>query len=532
MRMRLLVGGLGVGLLIAATGCSDEDDKNDGKRGRGAGGSDSGGTAGDAGSGGVGAAGNGGIGASSGAGGSAGNPGGSGGTDSGGTSSGGNAGTSSGGTGAVAASGGVAGSAGSAGSGGGCPSGFGDCDSNPTDCETDLNLVTSCGSCTNSCNGANGSVACQTGTCVITSCDANFGDCDGDPSNGCEVDLSLNDSHCGACDRDCAAAGTTCVTGNVCGAVTLHSGLPIGTDNSNAYTWADNDDAVFAVGYYNYTVRRMPLDGSAASAVWSASSVAAGRGSLLANATDVIWVQRGTPSTVLKKPHTALPTDLPSIVFTPQYQPYHLRVKGNAYYWFSGDYQSGDPYGYIYTRSVNAPSNDPGTLIMSVNQGNHGTVRDFAVSDDALYWYTPVVTPGEIRTTPLSGGTPTTVPTGIIASGYGNDRVKLRTIGTDLLYNRVEGTSFANGIYRWTPGDTTPGTQLVSKDNVIDFIVDSSFIYYVALNTAGVFKVPLAGGAGVQIASIYGNRILHQDSDSLYIANAGSGSTTIYRVLK
>src|SRR5690606_31272337 len=120
---------------------------------------------------------------------------------------------------------------------GGCPTGFGDCDSDPTDCETDLNLVTSCGSCTNSCNGANGSVACQSETCVITACDANFGDCNGDPSDGCEEDLRLNDNHCGVCGRDCAAAGTTCVTGNVCGAVTLHSGLPIGTDNSNAFTW-------------------------------------------------------------------------------------------------------------------------------------------------------------------------------------------------------------------------------------------------------------------------------------------------------
>src|SRR5690606_28675535 len=99
MRMRMPWGGLGGGLLMAATGCSDEDDDNDPKRGKGSGGSESGGSGG-AGNGGVGGvSGNGGTGAVSGSGGSAGNPGGSGGSGgSAGNTTGGAAGASTGGS--------------------------------------------------------------------------------------------------------------------------------------------------------------------------------------------------------------------------------------------------------------------------------------------------------------------------------------------------------------------------------------------------------------------------------------------------
>ena len=138
----------------------------------------------------------------------------------------------------------------------------------------------------------------------------------------------------------------------------------------------------------------------------------------MVNSNEVIWTQRGTPSVVLKKAHTAAQSDLPQVVFTPQYQPYFLQQKGNAYYWFSGDYQAGDPGGWIYTRSVSAAASDPGTRIMDVDQGTHNMVFAFVAGDSALYWYTAQSTPGEIRTTPLSGGTPSVVPTGIIASAF------------------------------------------------------------------------------------------------------------------
>ncbi|HMR09837.1 MAG TPA: hypothetical protein PKA88_28865, partial [Polyangiaceae bacterium] len=360
-------------------------------------------------------------------------------------------------------------------------------------------------------------------------CAAGNGNCDNDPSNGCEQPILSNDKHCGECGRDCAAAGTTCSVDR-CKEVVVQSGLPFGTDGGGTRTWAVGNGAFFHVNYFNYNVRRIPMDGSPLSVVWSATSASAGYNSLLANNTHVTWVQRGTPSVVLQKAHTASATTNPTVLFTPQYQPYFLQISGTAYYWMSGDYQSGDTVGHVFTRSVNAASTDPGTAIVTVNQGIHGAVTNFHAGASALYWYTTAVTPGEVRTTPLAGGTPTVVPTGTIASGYANDNVTLRTVGNVLYYNQEVGTAFANGIYKWAPADTA-GTQLVVHEGVRDFVVDANSIYYVDGGNK-TYKAPLAGGAGVEIASVGGLRIIHQDTDSIYVIKSTCCLTTIYRILK
>lgn len=150
-----------------------------------------------------------------------------------------------------------------------------------------------------------------------------------------------------------------------------------------------------------------------------------------------------------------------------------------------------------------------------------------------MYWYTTDVSPGEVRTTPLSGGTPKVVPTGIIASGYANSRVQLIPFGNDLYYQRAEGTSFINGVYRWTPGDTGPGTQVVIRDNVAEFAVDANYVYFIVLNQNAIYRVPLSGGAEQQIANVGGQRILHQDADSLYVwRTTGSSTSSLVRIVK
>ena len=524
---RCLAGLVGVSV-VAAFGCSKDDDDKDPRRTGGVGGTVGGEAGPTGGTGGAGAMG-----------------GGAGMSGSGGMAGGGAGGMAGGGSGGMAGSGGGAGASGAAGASGsagadagtdasdggtGCPAGTGECDGNPaTVCEADLTLITSCGSCTTSCNGANGLVECQSGVCTITSCNSGFGDCDNDPSTGCEESLNSNASHCGSCGRDCASAGSTCSVDR-CDPITLHTGLPIASGNSDGLTWAYGNNAFYNVGYVSYTLRRIPDDGSPASTVWSSTSPA-GRQSLIVNSTEVIWTQRGTPSVVLMKPHTAAAADNPTVVFTPQYQPYFLQVRGNAYYWLSGDYQSSDPAGYVYTRSTSAPMSDPGAQIVSVDQGTHGAVLQFVTSTDALYWYTTDGNADEIRTTPLSGGTPTVVPTGQIEDGFSAVNVKLRTDGTTLFYNQEVGTSFANGIYRWDPGDAS-GTQLVVAEGVVDFVVDADFIYYITNSASRVFKAPRSGAAGVEIANVSSNKILYQDADSIYVARVNPTNTDIHRVLK
>jgi hypothetical protein len=45
---------------------------------------------------------------------------------------------------------------------------------------------------------------CAAGVCG-TRCLAGHADCDGNPSNGCEVDLATDASHCGSCPNACPA---------------------------------------------------------------------------------------------------------------------------------------------------------------------------------------------------------------------------------------------------------------------------------------------------------------------------------------
>jgi alpha-tubulin suppressor-like RCC1 family protein len=78
------------------------------------------------------------------------------------------------------------------------------CDLVDNDCDTTVDDGASA-----SCVVANGVGACNTGVCSITSCNGAFEDCDSIYASGCEVDTSVNTSHCGMCGMRCTA-GDTC----------------------------------------------------------------------------------------------------------------------------------------------------------------------------------------------------------------------------------------------------------------------------------------------------------------------------------
>lgn len=93
-----------------------------------------------------------------------------------------------------------AGSGGSVGGGSTCANGFADCDADPNTCETDLNLVSACGTtCEDrvpcSTNNAT-STSCEDGRCVPV-CNPGYGDCTGE-NDGCETRLDSVES-CGVC---------------------------------------------------------------------------------------------------------------------------------------------------------------------------------------------------------------------------------------------------------------------------------------------------------------------------------------------
>jgi hypothetical protein len=97
---------------------------------------------------------------------------------------------------------------------GACVSGFGDCDGTASNgCETTLRSLSNCGACGTTCNFANASESCSSGTCTFVSCHWDWADCDGTLSNGCEVDLDRDEDNCGTCGNRCSS-GDECDNGD------------------------------------------------------------------------------------------------------------------------------------------------------------------------------------------------------------------------------------------------------------------------------------------------------------------------------
>jgi hypothetical protein len=277
--------------------------------------------------------------------------------------------------------------------------------------------------------------------------------------------------------------------------------------------------------------------------VWNSTNKVVGAQSLLVIGDEVYWSEQGTSgddftSAVYKKTITAAADVTPTLAFAPEWKAILLRKQGNALYWFSGDYQSGDPGAYAYTRAIGAPLSDHGTKIMTVDQGTHNGIEAFNVTSNALYWITTIAGAGtayELRTTPLAGGTPAVVPAASEAypttavSNYGG-RPSLQVVADTLYFNR-DANDAADGIYKFKTGDAAP-ELLVKADNVTGLLVDDSFIYYVLQNTAGIWRAKLEGSAGTQISDDPVSKIVGQDAQFVYAISSSCCAGNIYKVIK
>jgi hypothetical protein len=96
-----------------------------------------------------------------------------------------------------------------------CVAGRLDCDGVASNgCEVDTTASNNhCGACGVVCTQGR---TCQSGACTTAVCVAGSADCDHDPANGCEVNLSSNAAHCSACGSACAYANGTgvCAAGS------------------------------------------------------------------------------------------------------------------------------------------------------------------------------------------------------------------------------------------------------------------------------------------------------------------------------
>ncbi len=87
---------------------------------------------------------------------------------------------------------------------GACNPGFLNCDGiDANGCEVNqLSDVNHCGSCNIKCSSQNGAPACNNGVCSIQ-CNGGFADCNNNPADGCEVNLNVDNNHCGGCQTSC-----------------------------------------------------------------------------------------------------------------------------------------------------------------------------------------------------------------------------------------------------------------------------------------------------------------------------------------
>jgi hypothetical protein len=375
-----------------------------------------------------------------------------------------------------------------------------------------------------------------------STCPAGFGECDNNPATVCEQ--PLNDAkHCGSCDRDCTIDGATCTQG-LCTTVQLFSAadMPFGSDNSGARSWAFDPTtaAAYWVGFNNYAVRGYPFDGSAAKLIWQpATAATAGTESIAVTGGNVYWSIGGASPTVFQKAIADAASVAPTQAFHPVARAAFLRAQGTSFYWTTGDYQ--DPTapatGLVYTRAIAAADTDPGTAIVTVDQGNFAGFQAFQPTSNALYWISSNgAVPYELRTTPLTGGTPSAVPKiagapSTVICAYGGVAPTLYAVGATIYFTRVLASSALNGVYRFATGDAAP-TQLVMADGVTNLLVDGASIYYLQQNANNVFKAPLAGGSGAIIANASGYKLIGQDAKYLYLLQSGSGTSTLAKVIK
>lgn len=372
-------------------------------------------------------------------------------------------------------------------------------------------------------------------------CPDNFGDCNGNRNDGCETSLVLNDQHCGACPNDCTSVGTTC-TADGCGDIPVHPSVSLGVGNGafNDHAFAFSTEIGIAnMTKTNSVVKLLPIDGSPAKVIWDSTNGESGNETLVIVGQDIFWAQRGTPNVVRKKAASAAPVTLPTDVFYPDDMPVYLRQQGDYFYWISGDF--GEP-GYIYRRLESAPTNDPGTLIMDVPQGSAFAITGLAVTTDAIYWITSddanaATTDNDIRTVPLTGGVPTSIPkvpgaADATIKDFGNFTIvpNLTAIGDTLYFARTIGESTLNGVYRYKKGDAAP-TKLAEAENVTAFNVSDTHVYYGLLAQQGVWRAPIEGGQGVKAGNGYQSNIVGVDDKFVYVAIVNQPGS-VYKIFR
>jgi hypothetical protein len=114
-----------------------------------------------------------------------------------------------------------------------CATGWGNCDGIASNgCEVNLSTnVSHCGACSTACTYPEATASCVSGVCALGACATGWGNCDAVASNGCEVDLYADANNCGSCGHVCAS-GQVC-SGGTCGTASNVLQFPLSSDTTH-----------------------------------------------------------------------------------------------------------------------------------------------------------------------------------------------------------------------------------------------------------------------------------------------------------
>ncbi len=408
-----------------------------------------------------------------------------------------------------------------------CAAGTADCDANPDDgCETDTTKDTAnCGACGVSCQGPNvKSGTCAASSCALT-CDTGYADCDEHPTNGCETYLLGDGANCGACGHDCMHGGCAA---SICTAPPVALGTtstvapngPVALDATSVYVAGEltqNMGGVISV----------PRSGGAATLLVNDDCNVA---SLVVDATTVYWAGRdcNTVDAAIKSAPVA--GGATTVLASDQvYEPAGLLADATTLYWYDAVIEA--------ILSLPKAGGEPSILVGVQKNGGAAEILGLAADATTLYFTTAddIANTWESPPSPSPAARPR--PSRRSRRGPpGSSRFS----GTDLYV--ATDTNIAH--ISTTGGSLTPFTSanLGSADPsftpaVTSMAIAGGNLYWSAGATSaialcptpgGIWRIPLAGGPAVGLASDESPGPIAADASGVYMSATCSGAVALH----
>ncbi|HVU04350.1 MAG TPA: hypothetical protein VHE30_21480 [Polyangiaceae bacterium] len=366
--------------------------------------------------------------------------------------------------------------------------------------------------------GADAGAGCDAADSRPPTCDETHADCNHDPTDGCEVDLTSDRDHCGACDQDCLGGSCTLAR---CDPVTLASSLvyPAGLaiDTDRLYFM----DGIVPVG----RLHRSRLDGGTSEVLVSGLAIptgvlldggyayfaATGAASITLMGTGVRRIPVGAPPTQTPEEVATLGTSAELTAVNT------FAVGGGRVYWTNEK-------GTLYSAPENGgPPSVVGTPPVDGSQPTDIALDDaFAyVAEGADYWVAPLGG-GPSRSVHLAGGSSTAL-----------------ALDDAYVYFRTQSLASEHAaIGRLAKTGTDPNDiAIVSIEDAKDgaLAVDDAFVYFPT--KTGIYRAPKSGGPAERLASADGTiaeLTLHVEGGRkvLYWLNRGLPASATGSVLR